>query len=243
MIDPQDLHAYADEQLGKADKQRIRAALESDPAKQAELQQIIDLKAILAMKGESHTCDVTWKRCVSRLDELDKSRRIESFVGKYSWGLCGIIFASIMVGGVISRQGGGVRTDDVARYASLLQPGGTQPKQDSSDLRRLRENLTGPTGTPDYSQLQIRGAVESWQSGQHVMALKLADGKGTMALMQVAGSRPGEGMAPIAGTKFYAGMVGRQNSVAWEKGGHLMVLIAPRPYDELVQIAEKHCCK
>jgi hypothetical protein len=244
MIDRQELHAYADEQLGKVDKQRVRAAIDADPKLQAELQQIFDIKSLLAIKAESHSCDVTWSKCMGRLNELDKSRRIESFVGRYSWGLCGVIFASILIGGVMSRQSGGVRTDDVARYASILQPAGpAKSSQDSQDLRQLKEALSGPNGSVDYSQLQIREAVESWQGGQHVMALKIADGKGTLGLMQVAGSHPGEGMEPIAGTKFHAGMVGRQNCVAWEQRGHLMVLIGPRTYDELVQIAERYCCK
>ena len=77
MIDPLELHAYADGQLDKADRDRVARQLETDAASKAELDSIVALKQFVSAKCEAVECKEEWRKCVGRLNELDKSKRAE----------------------------------------------------------------------------------------------------------------------------------------------------------------------
>src|SRR5688572_10010513 len=105
MSDWLEIHGFADEQMSDAEKASARQRVASDPACARELQAIQAVKDVLQTRRDAITSDETWANCQRRLDELDKAHRIEGFVGRYAWGLCGLFLALIIGVGVLNRNG------------------------------------------------------------------------------------------------------------------------------------------
>ncbi len=239
-----DLHAYVDNQLTPEERASVKETVASSPEAQAEVAAVLNLKQLIADRAEKHTCEVTWKRCQSRLNEMDKARRTEYFVGRYAWAICGAFLGMILIGGQMNRNAGGLGTSDVARYASLLDTRPTNSSTDSPALKRFRDTVLSPSGQGvDFSQPQFRAGYEFVDNGRLVQVLKLADANGMLTLFRVPGQKIGEGLDAIPGTRFHAGMVGKVNCVAWEQGGALLLMAGPRTYDELKAAAERYCCE
>lgn len=243
-MNPLDLHAYADNQLTAEERNRVKSEIEANPAAKAELAAIVSLKGMVAERCEVQTCEVTWKRCVGRLDEIDKARKVESFVGRYSWALCGLVALAIVGGGVFNRGSSAVASGDVARYASLLQSSPASTSGLSPQTQAFREAIeAGLTRQQSEDRPTILSATEVVRDGRTMMMLRLADPQGSLTLMSLPGAKLGEGMEPIPGTRFHAGMMGAVNCVAWETSGSLRVVAGNRPYAELVKVADKYCCQ
>src|SRR5690349_7885295 len=98
MTDPKQLHALADEELTPAEASVVRESLKHDPQAAAEYSAILNLKDIVRSNALQHSDEEVWKACVRRLDGIDKTRRVEGFVGRYAWALCGAMFLFILSG-------------------------------------------------------------------------------------------------------------------------------------------------
>src|SRR5688572_18589792 len=122
MSDWLEIHALADDQLSDEERARANARLEGCEKSRAELAAIHAVKDVLGTRRDAVTCEETWQRCQRRLDELDKTARIEGFVGRYAWALCGAFLALIIGVGMLNRSSGSLAADDVPRIAAGLTP-------------------------------------------------------------------------------------------------------------------------
>src|SRR5438045_8964116 len=81
--------------------------------------------------------------CCKRLDEIDRTKRVEGFVGRYAWAICSIFICLIFGAAWLNRMGGGgLNASDVAKAASTLAPI-SAPRSQNSDAKRqwLQQNL------------------------------------------------------------------------------------------------------
>src|SRR5687767_4015076 len=144
MSDWLDIHAHADDQLSDEEKARVNSRLQGCDKSRAELAAIHAVKGALEARRDTVTCDETWQRCQRRLDELDKTARIESFVGRYAWALCGLFLALILGVGMLNRTSGSFGADDVPRIAAGLTPFLSSPSsQDANTKQRFVRQKAG----------------------------------------------------------------------------------------------------
>ena len=240
MIDPLELHAYADGELDKQGEARVRKLLESDAATQAELECIQNLKSSLKQHCQGVECEKTWQACVGRLNELDKTRRTESFVGRYAWALCGVFLLFILAGGVTSRlrPGGNMASPDLARAVASLGQINRPSTQQPEAVRQWLDSLVGRASalvSPD--RITVEGAATGEIDGHRVVKMWLRDNVGELALLAVNSRLDMQNMTPSSDRRFMAGKVQGVNCVAWTDGSLAVALVADRSYDELVKAA------
>ncbi len=123
-LDPMTLQALID---GELPPEEHDAALET--ANMTLKLQVCCTPNILASKKPSEpspTVDIPhdgWKRCVKRLDDIDRSRKAERFVTKYAWAMSLCVFLLIVGAGSWNRlTGQHMGAGDVSHMASLLSP-------------------------------------------------------------------------------------------------------------------------
>ncbi|MEZ0324411.1 MAG: anti-sigma factor [Fimbriimonas sp.] len=237
MIDPLELHAYADKELDRESEDRVRRQLQDCSASQAELETILGLKATLTKHCESHDCKDQWKACVGRLDELDKVKRTESFVGKYAWALCGLFFMFIFVGGIATRlsSSNGMGSPDLARaVASLgqpISPSSQQPKE----VRKWLDSLVGKASELISPENVIIGPVATGEiDGYRVSQINMRDGKGNLALLLMNADLDISDM-PSWTQDLKVGKLQGVNCLIWNDQGYTLVFAGDRPYDQLEQ--------
>jgi anti-sigma factor RsiW len=124
MIDRLDLHAYVDGELTSEQQATLSRDLASSPKELEEVRAIQALKKSLREKALAPQSELLWQRCVGRLDEIDKTRRVERVVGKYAPALCAVMFVVIVVAGQFSHptDRGNVSSPDLARMVGSLAP-------------------------------------------------------------------------------------------------------------------------
>ncbi len=237
MIDPLELHAYADKELDRESEDRVRRQLQQDPSSQAELDTILGLKAVLQTHCKTEACTTQWSACVDRLAELDKVQRTESFVGKYAWALCGVFFMFILVGGITSRMGPskGIGSPDLARaVASLGQPSSPSSQQ-PKEVRKWLDSLVGKASELISPENVIVGPVATGQiDGYRVAQISMRDGKGNLALLLMNADLDISDM-PSWTADLKVGKLQGINCLVWNEGGYTLVFAGDRPYNELEQ--------
>ena len=85
MIDRLDIHAYADRELAPEEMARLEKEIAASPDATRELDAIHGLKNCLQTKVEQADCARLWTGCIGRLNELDKVKKAEYFVGKWAF--------------------------------------------------------------------------------------------------------------------------------------------------------------
>ena len=119
----EDLHSLADGELSPAESQDVIRELNSDAGLTAEYQRVLRLKQFVLQHAEVLQNEDAWRVSVARLTEIDRTRRVDSFVTRNAWGLCGVIFASLVVGGMLQRNSASnVSGNEVARMMSSFTP-------------------------------------------------------------------------------------------------------------------------
>jgi anti-sigma factor RsiW len=240
MIDPLELHAYADGELERESEERIRRQLQSDPDSSAEVSSIQSLKGVVA-RLEAVECRREWKACVGRLDELDKIRRTESFVGRYAWALCGVIFLFILAGGITTRlaPSTSMASSDLARAVASLGPTSRPSSQQPAEVRQWLDRLVGRASdliSPEG--LVVLGANSGEVDGYRVSQIELRDNAGDLALVVINADMTLGDMPSTTDARFRAGQLQGVNCLAWNDGGYTLVLAANRPYDQLAEAAK-----
>lgn len=240
MTNPLDLHAYADDQLAAEERKRFEGVLAEDPATQAALANVQDTKKLLG-NLPAVECRGEWQRCRDRLKEIDQVSRVEGWVGRYAWGLCGAFFLFIVMGGVMQRQSGDtVQSADLARIATSL-PGGAREAAPSPRLsRELDAILKSAAESIDPNRMQILSGAKGVVDGRPAVRLTLRDAYGNMALLVMPGELNFEGMDPLeSNPASYSGKMGRLNCVAWKEGGRTLVLLGERGAEGLAAAAAR----
>lgn len=241
MIDPLELHAYADGQLSNADRDRILRDLETDAVARAELDSIIALKAFVGRNAQPVECHDEWKACVGRLNELDKSRRTENFIGRYAWGLCGVFFLAIVMGGVMSRTGGSssAQSADLARVVASLSPVSSPAPKEPAAMRRWLDELVGQAAasiSPDRFDVVRSSTGEV--DGHRAASIVIRDATGDMSLLMVNGMLSLDNLPLSPDGQFRTCELQGAHCIAWHDRGNTLVLSGSRSYDDLVKVAQ-----
>lgn len=233
MSDYLELHALADGQLEGEAKLAAEERLRTCERSQAEYEAVLGLKETLGSKCEALTCEKTWSRCQSRLREIEKTKRVENFVGKYAWGICAAFLMFIVIGGSLNRAGAGVRPGDVARVSASMSP---LPLGSIGDRRKMIDDLMGGPMKIEPEKVQVVGAAKGVLNGHNVVKLDLADPSGPMAFFlfentsQILEGRERDG--------FCACVVNGTNGLGWTEGKSSYLLIGDRPIDDLQVVAQ-----
>lgn len=237
MIQKDLLHALADGELDARTRAEIEAALSPEEREQ--------VSAIAAYRLEIRTrVDVidhatAWKAARGRLDEIDRARRVETFVGRYAWGMVGA-FGLLIVGvGVKNRalDPGRIENADLARMAASL--GGSRAATALPDNQRVLLDglLAGAARSLDPNRLSlVRPPAQAQMDGHILTRYWLRDASGDLGLLVVAGEvelpefeRNGDG--------FSRGMLGSQPCVAWKLGDSTLLLAGDRNSVDLKTLA------
>jgi len=240
MTDPKQLHALADEELNPLEANALRSQLKSDPQATAEVDAILNLKDILRSNSLRHNDEEAWKGCLRRLDAIDKSRRVEGFVGRYAWALCGIMFVFIVSGRYAMRnvQGDNARTADLARIFGGSSRASTpetraESKMYSDLLNAVKQSL-------DSTEIEVNrptfGQVRDMPAARYLMR----DRKGDLSLVQVDGVLTVQDTAPMSNAPdLESGTVNGANCVVWHKAGQTFLLSGDRSVNDLAETASR----
>lgn len=235
MIDRESLHELADGRLDPSAQAALMAELETNAALRAEYNSILSLKSALKRTCEPVECAELWKTCRGRLDELDRANRVQSFVTKNAWALCGVFAIAIVTAGTMNRisRGNIVGSGDVAQALSGLSPF-TGAQSNSNDvLTRIARS-----GSLDVEQgtYRVTNSSEGVINGRMSLRLSLRDDAGNLELMVIQG-------ASVPNIDAHSGLafskVQSLNSVAWSHGNDAYFLLGDRSDSELQQIANQ----
>lgn len=241
MIDLKDIHALADGELSASEAEAIRAKLATSPRSTTEYHTILAIKSVLISRADAYTSEETWARSVRRLDEIDKTKTIEGFVGRYAWGLVGSFALFIAVGGYWTRShhSSVISSSDATHLsAGMIHIPGMRT------MANVKTWLSQKFGFGDHSalddgKLTVTNALEGSVNGLPAARLTLKDNEGTADLLIVRGAQAVDGVRPLMDREFSGGRVDGQNVVTWTSDGSAWLLVSPRPIDEMVQLASK----
>ncbi|MGV3614821.1 MAG: anti-sigma factor family protein [Fimbriimonas sp.] len=240
MIDPIELHALADGELTPAQAEALRKQVEASPAAQAELQSIMALKRVLRDRVAATDCGDEWRACVGRLNELDRARRAEKFVGRYAWGLCGVFLLTILAGGLTTRnnRSDSVSMSDISRIATTLAPQRTPPALNAARERWLDGLLGQARQSVDPNRVQILGYSDGQLDGRPVTVFSLQDVSGKFTLLVMPGVLNLEGTKELPRDQvFKLGHLQGMNCVVWTDGRNTLAVVANRNHEDLIQVA------
>ena len=239
MTEPMQLHAYADGELTTAEANALRESLKRDPQGTAEVDAILNLKEFLSKNAPVHREDEAWKGCLRRLDAIDKTRRVEGFVGRYAWALCGVLFLFIVSGRSAMRnvQGDTARTADLARIIGSSQPTPHWQQEQS----RMYEDLLGQVGH-NLDPTAIEAGIPTYGLVRDMAAVRvpLRDRRGDFAITRIAGTLNLQDTAPTTGNpEFSIGVANGENCLVWHSHGYTYVLSGSRSLSALSEVAAR----
>lgn len=243
MIEPTQLHALADGELAPTEAQALRNALRGDPRAAAEVDAVLNLKDLLARNAVAHVNPEAWKACVTRLDAVDKTRRVEGFVGRYAWALCGALFLFILSGRVAMRNVQG----DAAVTHDVMSVFGSSSRPVSEGFRRATEAdraLLSEVGRNlDRKEIQVFAPLYGRVHDLPAVQIPMRDRGGDLVLTHVAGDLDLQDTAPLpANPALSTGLVDGQNCVVWKSHGETWLLNpvnGPRSLNSLSEVAAR----
>ncbi|MDI9639382.1 hypothetical protein QPK87_19255 [Kamptonema cortianum] len=224
------IHGLADETLSAEDRARAVELIRTNPKMAHEFQWAQESRRLLGKNCPPIENPEGWSACQRRLDDLEKTKTVEKFVGKYAWGLCCIFFVGILAAGFTTRLRG-PQAISQTQIASILDPFAASNAEVKASI---------PTNRIDLSQFE----VTSHQSGRiqnlPVDRLVLRDqvGLGGLALYVIQGVGSIEGINQPTGTPgFLKGRLNGTNCVSWSVANYTCLLVGEREPNELVGLA------
>ena len=241
MIDRKDLHAFVDGELSVEQRTAVELYLKSSSEAAREVETIRALKSLVSQKLTPPSTEGIWKVCVRRLDEIEKTRRVERIVGRYAPALCGGLFVVILLAGQFGHQPnrGNISTPDTLKMVNTLSPM-QPPKSVGFDTSRWYADLLNQSklSTPDH--LTIRGVSAGFMGEIPVRSFSARDEVGDLKILVSQQPLVLEGMEPMANHKeLQAGLFDGMNCVVRTQGNTTIFIIAERTYDDLASVASK----
>jgi anti-sigma factor RsiW len=233
VIEPLNLHAFADGELSSDEMARLDKEIAESPEASRELEAIRSLKTCLQTRLDQPDAGTLWKQCASRLDELDKVKRAETFVGKYAWALSALLFVVILSGGMLNRmRGSSVGVGQVASISSdmtsMSAPRLSQPEQ----LRSWITDQTGHRPRIVVDPAKVRAYAYTDQIEGRIVRFQIDEGNGTVELMVIPNITKVEGVRSI-GDGMFAGQINGLNCVTWPDSGCAVIVIGNQSVDAL----------
>ncbi len=239
MTDPINLHALADGELSSSEAKALHEALKTDARASAEHDAILNLKEMVAKNAVRHMEDEAWKGCLKRLDAIDKSRRVEGFVGRYAWALCGIMFAFILSGRYAMRnvQGDTANTADITQ---LLRGSRAASPEEQARAREYEALLKGVAGSLDREEVQIRDVLVGKVHDTPAARFLMRDIEGDFVLTRIDDHLNLQDTVPVPSVPgMSAGVADGQNCLVWHTPGHTWILCGSRALSQLGEVASK----
>ena len=246
MIDRSELHALADNELSESERQDLLRRMSDDASAQAELQSIQSMKSMLrCQEGPELDTAELWKRCQDRLTEIDKTKRVEGFVGKYAWGICGLFFLAIAMAGFFNRASGrSVRPDEVAGYVAGMSPISVPRNADQTQLEPALKEVVGEAFRNRPAKWLVTAIGRNATPGHRCSYVQLTDEFGDVAVVamhdvaQVDGLWQYEPDPEFGATKFDG-----VNALFWKRreDGEICMVVGQRSYDELYSVVQSIC--
>lgn len=232
-MDQLDLHAVVDGELAPEELASANRLIAEDPKLQQQVESLRSLKACLNQKTEKPECASLWKDCVGRLNEIDKVRRAEFVVGKYSWALCAVFAFVILGAGYFGRlHSSTVRTGEVASMASSLIPIASPKAAAPEDMKTWINEKIGYRPQMAIDSSMVTSSRYSESGDRRMVCLGLRDQDEELALMVFNGVSRVEGVEPMGGGMF-AGRLERMNCVIWSDHGNVVLLAGNRAHEYL----------
>lgn len=238
MIDPIELNALADGQMTPDEAKAMQAALRGHPASSAEYQSILMVKRLLKERTPEIEYRDSWRICVGRLDELDRSRRAESLVTRYAWAFCGVFLIAILVGGMNKRatRSETVNIADLSRIVTSLAPSRTPPPAADAARNRWLDQLLGQARrSVDPNRMEIIGYAYGTLDDRPVTHFALRDSSGPLALLVIPGTVPDQSSQPEK--VFRLGHLQGMNCVVWTDNNVTLAVVGDRTHQDLVRAA------
>lgn len=242
MSDLLDIHALADGVLGSEEAERVEARIANCPKSMAEYKAILATRRATASLTDSVSCESTWISCRKRLDELDRARRVESFVGRYAWGLCSLFLFLILGAGMMNRSSGSIlASGDVANLLSSAGPSVSAPRSNApEEMSRWVRDVVGPAPvTIQLDRVQILGYTHCPIADRTAVRLALRDRLGFAMLVVIPGVDRIEDFIPNASSDGYCmSTIGNRPCLSWTEGGFAFVVTGDRSAEGLREIAD-----
>lgn len=233
-----DIHGLADGELDPEAKARVLQTLSKDGRAHVEYQWVLLIKEMLSKRCAPSSDSECWRRSMAQLDEIDRTRRTERFVGRYAWGFCGVLFAIIVAGGLLNRASGGKDLSS-AHVASLFnltpQPiAASQPSQ----ARVLLHDALGQAPVADREeQFALISVATGEIDGMRAARLILRDSQGPFSLFIVKDAGNIDGMEGRQEGFYSHGVINHYRCVSWHDDGYALLLLSDRPDSELEALA------
>ena len=238
------IHALADHELSEEERKTAEDHLAECASCRAEYEAVNSLKTVLQTRLETADTQASWARCRKRLDELDRSAKVESFVTRYAWGFCSLFLVIILSAAVLNHTLGrnSLQTADVAQMASGLIPLPGPRSQAPSDLRSWLNHAVGDSVPMNLRPhvMQVLQAARGFRDGHQILRLDLLDRAGVMTLFVISNADSVDGLERMDGAHdYFVGKMGKMNCVAWSDRGSAMLVLGERPISALCTVADE----
>lgn len=241
MNDPRALiHALADGELEGEERAAAEALLAESPSWRREFDSARELRGALREKLAQPTTDDLWTMCLRRLDDIDATRRAESFVGRYAWAMCSFILFLILAAGLVQRTAipePSLRAREVAMLASGVIPDAVASFFDGNQFAQWYERHVG-RARRQPERMQVIGGVAGQVNGHLVARVVLADRQGEVSFVVAQSPDASQPATEMSEHRYLCANTMRElNCVVWEESGFAMMVIGDRPASELREIA------
>lgn len=236
MIDPNELNALADGELSPERRQELEALIGGSDEARKQFESIVAIKRCLHATASNEACDALWKRCQTRLDEIDRTKRIEGFVGRYAWGICGVFFAAIAIGGFFNRSTERtVASHQVAGYLADVSPIPFPASRNQKDLDPFVRAVMGDAYHSRPAEVRITAAGRDDTPGNRVTFVRLEDGFGPIAVLALHDVRHVSGLYPFdQDSRYKYGRINGASALFWNRAdGVICMAVGNRSYSEI----------
>lgn len=225
------INDFVSGELSESETSELRAALEANPALKAELESVQNLRAGLAKHCKPVENPELWRACQDRLDAIDGTKRAESFVGRWQYGLAAGLFAVLLGIGMVQRNelgGRGVNASEVpALMSSAVGVGSAQADRQPTNSINL-----------PLTDFRLLAAYEGLHNGTSFRLYDLQDQLGNLRLMVMPGHSKIEGLKPSFDGTYYSGTISNMPTLAWCKGDEAYMLMGRRDPIQLESAAD-----
>ena len=232
----EDVHALADGELTDDKKKETMRLVDENPDAAAEYQWALFFRESLASKCLDHDCEDAWRRSKERLHALDRSSKLDGFVGRYSWAMAASLFIIIAFAGLWNRGIGGreLSGQQVAQLMSSATP------LSSNDATAAMEDGLG-TEFPVVQRLFDVNAVGVGEvGGSSFIRISLRDSSGPLVLYAIKGEKVIKDLKPVRGRKAFShGYLDQHPCLSWTHNDISFLMLADREVEELISIAEQ----
>lgn len=238
MSDWLQIHGLVDGELCPEEKAIAEERLKTCVKSQAEYEAVQALKETLRSKCSVEDESEVWSKCKARLDEIDRVKRVEGFVGRYAWVLCCLFFFTILVGSSVSRtKGPRIYSGDVVRASSGFTPLPQPSSQAANEQQRWVRGIFDGVEPVKTRDLTLVGGAKGFLNGLPVTRLDLADNKGALALFVILGDKSLE-EAGVSESHYVGISVPPSRGIAWSEHGRTFLLISERDTNSLIKSAD-----